>query len=102
MIYGPGNLSVHDVAQLCVSMWFSDFGSSMCAGLQLKGPNLPNISFSDPRMPWQSISAIDIFNLGFIFYAIMTGNWPFMDGPPDWEFTDSKLAYVDHAQALFN
>ena len=97
----PENFLVHQLTPASASIWLGDFGGSMCVELQLDGGHLPDTPFFDPRMPWQSTPATDIFSLGSIFYAIMTGYWPFLNGPPDWHSTEDKFAYVDKVDALF-
>ena len=55
----------------------------------------------DPRMPCESTLSTDIFSLGSIFYVIVTGHWPFMDGPPDWESAEQRLKYMESVRASF-
>lgn len=97
----PDNVLVHQTAQSPVSLWLNDFGGSTCEKLQLDGGHLPDFPFGDPRMPVESTPATDIFSLGSIFYVIMTGNWPFMDGPPDWKSAEQRIDYMDRVKISF-
>lgn len=98
----PDNVLVHQVAQSSsVSLWLNDFGGSTCDELQLDGGHLPDIPFGDPRLPCESTPATDIFSLGTIFNTIMTGHWPFMNGPPDWKSAEDRLEYMSRVETLF-
>ena len=52
-----------------------DFGGSTFG--ELDGGSLPDSGFADPRAPWTSVPATDIFALGSMIYTIMTGHWPY-------------------------
>lgn len=82
-------------------LWLCDFGGSMCEKLRLDGGHMPDPPFLDPRMKWVSTPATDIFSLGSIFYAIQTGFWPHMNGPPQWESSEAKLSYEERVSTLF-
>lgn len=97
----PDNVLVHQIAQSSVSLWLNDFGGSTCEELQLDGGHLPDFPFADPRMPFESTPATDIFSLGSIFYVIVTGHWPFMNGPPDWKSAEHRLAYMNRVKISF-
>ena len=53
-----------------------DFGGSMCKDLNRWG-HLPDPGFFDPTQKDLSTPATDIFSLGSIFYAVLTGHWPY-------------------------
>ncbi|WVO18648.1 hypothetical protein L204_106368 [Cryptococcus depauperatus] len=96
----PENFVVHQAPQPFAGIWLCDFGGSFCAELDLDGEHLPDIPFSDPQMGTESTPATDIFSLGSIFYAILTGYWPFLDRPPNWTSTEDYWAYYDRAVEL--
>nr|ODN87363.1 serine/threonine protein kinase [Cryptococcus depauperatus CBS 7855] len=96
----PENFLVHQAPQPFAGIWLCDFGGSFCAELGLDGGHLPDLPFGNPQMGSESTPATDIFSLGSIFYAILTGYWPFLDRPPNWTSTDDYLAYYDRAVEL--
>nr|ODN73110.1 serine/threonine protein kinase [Cryptococcus depauperatus CBS 7841] len=96
----PDNFLVYQAPQPFASIWLCDLGGSFCAELDLDGGHLPDIPFSDPQMGIESTPATDIFSLGSIFYAILTGYWPFLDRPPKWTSTEDYFAYYDRAVEL--
>jgi len=61
---------------------------------------LPDDPFFDPRMPWVSTPATDIFSLGSIIYTILTGYWPYREGPPPLSMED-KIAYEKEVNMSF-
>jgi serine/threonine protein kinase len=102
----PENYLVHATVDPCVDpspsldLWLCDFGGSKCEGLGLNGGHLPDDPFFDPRMPWESTPATDIFSLGSIFYTILTGYWPYREGPPPVTVKD-KNTYETRVNELF-
>ncbi|WVN88940.1 uncharacterized protein L203_104155 [Cryptococcus depauperatus CBS 7841] len=96
----PENFVVHQAPQPFAGIWLCDFGGSFCAELGLDGGHLPDLPFGDPQMGSESTPATDIFSLGSIFYAILTGYWPFLDRPPKWTSTEDFLAYHNRAVEL--
>lgn len=80
-------------------LWLCDFGGSVCKELGLDGGYLPDDPFFDPRQPWDAMSATDIFSLGSIFYTIMTGYWPYWQGPPP--KGDERIAYQQRVNGFF-
>ncbi len=102
----PENYLVHATVDPCVDpspsldLWLCDFGGSKCEGLGLNGGHLPDDPFFDPRMPWEATPATDIFSLGSIFYTILTGNWPYREGPPPVTVKD-KNTYETLVNELF-
>ncbi|CZT07738.1 uncharacterized protein RCO7_11230 [Rhynchosporium graminicola] len=83
-----------------LDLWLCDFGGSRCDELGLNVHHLPDEPFSDPRMPWESTTAIDIFSLGSIVYTILRGYWPYMEGPPPVTVED-KNVYETHVNEMF-
>ena len=83
-----------------LDLWLCDFGGSACDELGLPGRQLPDDPFFDPRMPWVSTPATDIFSLGSITYTILTGHWPYREGPPPVTLEDKK-AYEKKVIELF-
>lgn len=76
----PENILVHATTELSLDLWLCDFGGARCDELGLSGHSLPDDPFFDPRLPWKSAPAIDIFSLGSIIYTILTGHWPYREG----------------------
>jgi serine/threonine protein kinase len=104
----PANMLVHSKELLPseqlipsedATLWLCDFGGSVCKKLKLDGGYLPDDPFFDPRQPWKSTPATDIFSLGSIFYTIMTGCWPYWQGPaPQGE---ERMAYQVKVSGYF-
>lgn len=103
----PENYLVHEMVEPCVDLppsldlWLCDFGGSKCEELGLNGGQLPDDPFFDPRMPWVSTPATDIFSLGSVLYTILTGHWPYRDGPPPMSMED-KFTYEREVNELFS
>ncbi|KAL0937137.1 kinase domain-containing protein [Colletotrichum truncatum] len=66
----PENFMIHGR-----DMWLSDFNGSVCEHLGLDGGQLPDAGFWN--LKFETTPATDIFALGSVLYAIMTGWWPF-------------------------
>ncbi|KAF2195603.1 kinase-like protein [Zopfia rhizophila CBS 207.26] len=102
----PENYLVHATDGLPVGpspsldLWLCDFGGSRCDELGLNVNHLPDEPFFDPRMPWTSTPATDIFSLGSIFYTILTGHWPYMEGPSPVTM-EAKNAYETQVNWFF-
>lgn len=62
-----------------MDLWLCDFGGSTCERLGLDGGHLPDSGFFDPNAAWSSTPSTDIFSVGSILYAILTGHWPYRD-----------------------
>ncbi|KAK2021450.1 kinase domain-containing protein [Colletotrichum zoysiae] len=66
----PENFLVHGP-----DIWLSDFNGSVCEQLSLDGGQLPDAGFWNLNS--ETTPATDIFALGSVLYAIVTGWWPF-------------------------
>jgi len=73
----PENYLVHSSSPTAFDLWLCDFGGSVCKELDLDGGNHPDSGFFDPNSPWESTIDTDIFSLGSVLYAIVTGHWPY-------------------------
>ncbi|OAR02107.1 hypothetical protein LLEC1_05479 [Akanthomyces lecanii] len=73
----PENFLVHGTAPVSLDLWLCDFGGSTCEELALTADKLPDSGFFNPKPPWKSTYTVDIFSLGSVLYAIVTGHWPF-------------------------
>lgn len=94
----PENILVHAVDGSNTHIWLTDFGGSTCPSLGLDGGHLPDTPFFDPRSEWKSTPATDIFSLGSIFYIVLTGHWPFLDGPLD---PKDRVSYEEMVEQSF-
>jgi serine/threonine protein kinase len=83
-----------------LDLWLCDFGGSRCDELGSNVNHLPDEPFFDPQMPWTSTPATDIFSLGSIFYTILTGYWPYREGPPPLTM-EEKNAYETKVNEFF-
>ncbi|KAK2012404.1 kinase [Colletotrichum eremochloae] len=68
----PQNVLIH--AQ---DIWLCDFGGAVCKEHGLDGEQLPDAGFWN--LKWETTPATDIFALGSVLYAILTGWWPFCE-----------------------
>lgn len=82
-----------------LDLWICDFGGSFCEKLGLDGRHLPDDPFFDPRLPYESSPATDIFSLGSIFYTILTGHWPHLNGSTPVGM--AKFEFQEKANKLF-
>ncbi|KAJ3578069.1 hypothetical protein NPX13_g2494 [Xylaria arbuscula] len=73
----PDNFLVHAITPKSLDLWLCDFGGSTCEKLGLDGKHLPDPGFFNPNSEWVSTTATDIFSVGSILYAILTGHWPY-------------------------
>lgn len=105
----PANMLVHSkelvplgqpIPSTDLTLWLCDFGGALCQNLGLDGGYLPDDPFFDPRQPWEATPATDIFSLGSIFYNIMTGCWPYWQGPAP--RGDERVAYQERVNRLFS
>jgi serine/threonine protein kinase len=96
----PENYLVHATGDSSLDLWLCDFGGSRCDELGFNVHHLPGDPFFDPRMPWESTPATDIFSLGSIVYTILSGYWPYREGPAPVTVED-KSAYETHVNEMF-
>lgn len=77
-----------------------DFGGSTFG--ELSGEALPDAGFFDPRDPWVTTIATDIFSLGSVMYTIMVGHWPH-GSPGSYMFKsfEEKSSYEARVDRLF-
>lgn len=95
---GTRNVLVHRNDR-SLDLLLADFGGSRCVELDLDGGLLPDDPFFDPCLRDYNSPKLDIFSLGIIFYVIMTGHFPFYDGPAPQN--EERFIYGDHVHALF-
>ena len=78
-----------------------DFGGSTFG--ELSGETLPDAGFFDPRDPWVTTVATDIFSLGSVMYTIMVGHLPH-GSPGSYMFKsfEEKSSYEARVDRLFS
>lgn len=96
----PKNFLVYATGESSLDLWLCDFSGSRCDELGSNVHHLPDKPFFDPRMPWESTPATDIFSLGSIIYTTLTGYWPYREGPPPVTVED-KNAYKTYMNKMF-
>lgn len=94
----PENYLLHTTHNSTLDLYLCDFGGSVCGNID--GGNLPDSGFFDPRKPWVSTPATDIFSLGSIFYTIMTGHWPHQSARR-FKSAEEKYQYQERVDTLF-
>lgn len=94
----PENYLVHTIGS-ALDLHLCDFGGSVCGDID--GGSLPDSGFFDPRQPWISTPATDIFSLGSILYTIMTGHWPHRS-PGPFKSAEEKYQYEERVDTLFS
>ncbi|EER39181.1 conserved hypothetical protein [Histoplasma capsulatum H143] len=82
-----------------LNLFLSDFGGSTSGVID--GGHLPDSGFFNPRKPWVSTKATDIFSLGSVFYTIITGHWPYKSAGP-FRSLKEKLSYGERVDELFS
>ncbi|CZT13927.1 uncharacterized protein RAG0_17513 [Rhynchosporium agropyri] len=95
----PENYLLHTTGS-SLDLWLCDFSESRCDELGSNVHHLPDDPFFDPRLPWESTPAIDIFSLGSIVYTILTGYWPYREGPPPVTMEDQNV-YETYVNKMF-
>jgi serine/threonine protein kinase len=95
----PENYLLHTDAGGVLNLYLTDFGGSTCRDID--GGHLPDSGFFNPRRPWVSTEATDIFSLGSVFYTIMTGHWPYKS-PGPFESVEEKWRYDENVDELFS
>jgi hypothetical protein len=63
--------------------------------------NLPDSGFFDPNSPWESTTDTDIFSLGSVLYAIVTGRWPYRETSGPFKSVDDMERYERNVDDLF-
>ncbi|EEH02619.1 conserved hypothetical protein [Histoplasma capsulatum G186AR] len=95
----PENYLLHRNSDGILNLFLSDFGGSTSGVID--GGHLPDSGFFNPRKPWVSTKATDIFSLGSVFYTIMTGHWPYKSAGPFGSLKE-KLSYGERVDELFS
>jgi serine/threonine protein kinase len=95
------NVLVHRTGET-TDLILADFGGSRCLELKLDGLLIPDDPFFDPRLKmseWK-LPKLDVFSLGILIYIIMTGHYPFHQGPAPQD--EERFVYGDRVRKLFN
>jgi pentatricopeptide repeat protein len=96
---GTANILVHQTDQT-TDLILADFGGSKCLELDLNGGLLPDDPFFDPRLTEFKSPKVDVFSLGVVIYIIMTGHFPFHEGPAPQD--KDRFIYDDRVLKLFD
>lgn len=67
----------------------------------MDGGGLPDSGFFDPNSAWIPTPATDIFSLGSVLYAILTGHWPHRGPGGMFESMEEMEQYEMHVDGLF-
>jgi len=105
---GTSNILVHQTSET-IDLVLIDFGGSTCLELDLSGHAIPGNAFLDPKLAASAdfkTPKLDIFSLGVVIYIIMTGYYPFYQGPAPQHDECTRLIALHEesarAQAFFN
>ncbi|CAD0109726.1 unnamed protein product [Aureobasidium uvarum] len=79
-----------------------DFGGSYCKTSDriIDGGHLPDTGFFNPTKEWISTKDTDIFALGSVFYAVMTGHWLYKS-PGPFVSVEEQEQYDERVNELF-
>ncbi|KAF2726452.1 kinase-like protein [Polyplosphaeria fusca] len=78
----------------------ADFGGSRCPELHLDGNLIPDDPFRDPQLTEFGTPKVDVFSLGVVIYVIMTGHYPFHQGPAPQN--EERFTYGDSVRLRFS
>jgi len=92
------NVLVHQTGET-TDLILADFGGSRCLELDLNGMLIPDQPFLDPQLSEFTSPKVDVFSLGIIIYIIMTGYYPFHQGPAPQN--QERWTYSDRVRTLF-
>ncbi|KAF2254413.1 kinase-like protein [Trematosphaeria pertusa] len=95
---GTTNVLVHQTGQN-LDLLLANFGGSRCVELNLDGGLLPDNPFSDPCLTDYESPKVDVFSLGVVIYVIMTGHYPFYNGPAPQNA--ERFVYGERVRMLF-
>ncbi|KAK0628115.1 kinase-like domain-containing protein [Bombardia bombarda] len=97
----PDNFLVHESKPGCFDLLLCDFGGAKCDDLRLDGKHLPDDPFYDPTQGTECTPALDVSSLGSMFYAILTGLWPYKPSPGPFVSTEEEADYEARVNRLF-
>ncbi|KGQ05409.1 putative serine/threonine-protein kinase [Beauveria bassiana D1-5] len=98
----PDNFLVHGTGPDSLDLWLCDFGGSTCEELALCADKLPDSGFYNPKLEWKEITfTVDIFSLGSVLYAIVTGHWPFRASTGSFSSVEEIEEYEASVDAYF-
>jgi serine/threonine protein kinase len=106
---GTSNILVHQTGE-SIDLVLADFGGSTCLELNMSGHVIPGDAFLDPELaeaagPEAQTLKLDIFSLGVVIYIIVTGHYPFSQGPAAQHDDCARLVALQEesarAQTLF-
>ncbi|KAJ0159889.1 CBL-interacting serine/threonine-protein kinase 11 [Colletotrichum tanaceti] len=98
----PDNFLIHEASPGTLDLLLCDFGGSVCEDLDIDGEGLPDAGFSQPddqdNIPTPST---DLFSLGSVLYAIVTGHWPHREPGGLFRSQEEKEKYENQVNDLF-
>lgn len=94
------NVLVHRTGET-TDLILADFGGSRCLELELDGLLLPDDPFFDPQLKPSEFEfpKLDVFSLGILIYIILTGHYPFHQGPAPQD--EDRFVYGDRVRELY-
>ena len=97
----PENFLVHERSPGCLDLLLCDFGGAKCDELGLDGNQLPDGPFYDPAQGTLRSPTLDIFSLGSVLYAILTGLWPYRTSSESFNSVTEMLEYFAQVENFF-